>query len=316
MMKFLSLMTAASVAETESKDKMKGKIPKYPATAEPLDEGSSTAWMRWDADFKTYANINNLATLLTPPHYGKVQIPAEIANGPDEPTPPAEAIPVKPEQPDGKDDVDVQEAYIRHRAEYERISDAHALYNAQLEAYILHVEKMKDNMLKIWKPRYEVYEYKQQSMRLALREAVEGNDAMETATLSVDSEAPDIGTQTYFAMRHAATNPIGEPADNEDAIDEHQLKVLEKIVPMDDTTAVRTFIQEYMVYYYNMWAKLFTPTQECPMPWGERVSVTLVIKKIQNCLPADPTWDGFVQAIANELKGWINEYRKLRIFMF
>lgn len=139
MMKFLSLMTAASVAETESKDKMKGKIPKYPATAEPLDEGSSTAWMRWDADFKTYANINNLATLLTPPHYGKVQIPAEIANGPDEPTPPAEAIPVKPEQPDGKDDVDVQEAYIRHRAEYERISDAHALYNAQLEAYILHV---------------------------------------------------------------------------------------------------------------------------------------------------------------------------------
>ena len=46
-------------------------------------------------------------------------------------------------------------------------------------------------MLKIWKPRYEVYEYKQQSMRLALREAVEGNDAMETATLSVDSEAPD-----------------------------------------------------------------------------------------------------------------------------
>ena len=43
MLKFLSLMTAASVAETESKDKMKGKIPKYPATAEPLSEGSSTA---------------------------------------------------------------------------------------------------------------------------------------------------------------------------------------------------------------------------------------------------------------------------------
>ena len=99
-MKFLSLMTAASVAETESKDKMKGKIPKYPATAEPLDEGSSTAWMRWDADFKTYANINNLATLLTPPHYGKVQIPAEIANGPDEPTPPAAVIPEEPVQPD------------------------------------------------------------------------------------------------------------------------------------------------------------------------------------------------------------------------
>ena len=64
MMKFLSLMTAASAAETESKDKMKGKIPKYPATAEPLDEGSSTAWMTWVADFKTYANINNLAPLL------------------------------------------------------------------------------------------------------------------------------------------------------------------------------------------------------------------------------------------------------------
>ena len=61
MMKFLSLMTAASVAETESKDKMKGKIPKYPATAEPLDEGSSTVWMKWEPDFKTYANINNLA---------------------------------------------------------------------------------------------------------------------------------------------------------------------------------------------------------------------------------------------------------------
>ena len=66
MLKFLSLMTAASVAETESKDKMKGKIPKYPATAEPLDEGSSTVWMKWEPDFKTYANINNLAPLLTP----------------------------------------------------------------------------------------------------------------------------------------------------------------------------------------------------------------------------------------------------------
>merc|ERR1711918_197134 len=89
MLKFLSLMTAASVAETESKDKMKGKIPKYPATAEPLDEGNSTVWMKWEPDFKTYANINNLAPLLTPPHYGKVQIPAEIENGPAEPTPPA-----------------------------------------------------------------------------------------------------------------------------------------------------------------------------------------------------------------------------------
>ena len=205
MMKFLSLMTAASVAETESKDKMKGKIPKYPATAEPLDEGSSTAWMRWDADFKTYANINNLATLLTPPHYGKVQIPAEIANGPDEPTPPAAAIPEEPVQPDEDADVDVQEAYIRDRAEYARINNAHALYNTQLRAYTLHVDRVKDDMLRIWKPRYEIYVYKQQSLRLALREAVKGNDAMETATLAVDSEAPDIGTQTYFAMRHAAT---------------------------------------------------------------------------------------------------------------
>lgn len=314
MMKFLSLMTAASVAETESKDKMKGKIPKYPATAEPLDEGSSTVWMKWEPDFKTYANINNLAPLLTPPHYGKVQIPAEIANGPDEPVPPAEGIPQAPEQPGEEAAADVQEAYIRDQAEYERISDAHALYKAQLEAYTLHVDKVKDDMLNIWKPRYEIYVYKQQSLRLALREAVEGNDAMETATLAVDPEAPDIGTQTYFAMRHAATNPIGEAADNEDAIDEHQLKVLEKIVPMDDTGAVRTFIQEYMVYYYNMWAKLFTPTPECPMPWCERVSVTLVIKKIQKCLPIDPTWDGFVQAIANDLKGWINEYRRTKNF--
>ena len=184
MMKFLSLMTAASVAETESKDKMKGKIPKYPATAEPLDEGSSTVWMKWEPDFKTYANINNLAPLLTPPHYGKVQIPAEIADGPDEPTPPAEAIPVKPVEPDKEADVDVQEAYIRDRAEYGRIGNAHALYNTQLRAYTRYVEKMRDDMLKIWKPRYEIYVYKQQSLRLALREAVEGNDAMETATLA------------------------------------------------------------------------------------------------------------------------------------
>ena len=120
-MKFLSLMTAASVAETESKDKMKGKIPKYPATAEPLDEGNSTVWMKWEPDFKTYANINNLAPLLTPPHYGKVQIPAEIENGPAEPTPPAEGIPVEPEKPDAEADVDVQEAYIRDRAEYGRL---------------------------------------------------------------------------------------------------------------------------------------------------------------------------------------------------
>ena len=210
MIKFLSLMTAASVAETESKDKMKGKIPKYPATAEPLDEGSSTVWMKWEPDFKTYANINNLAPLLTPPHYGKVQIPAEIVDGPDAPVPPAEGIPQAPEQPDGEAAADVQEAYIRDQAEYERISDAHALYKAQLEAYTLHVDKMKDDMLNIWKPRYEIYVYKQQSLRLALREAVEGNGAMETATLSVGPEAPDIGTQTYFAMRHAATNPIGE----------------------------------------------------------------------------------------------------------
>ena len=147
MMKFLSLMTAASVAETESKDKMKGKIPKYPATAEPLDEGSSTVWMKWEPDFKTYANINNLAPLLTPPHYGKVQIPAEIGNGPAEPTPPAEGIPVEPEKPDAEADVDVQEAYIRDRAEYGRISNAHALYNTQLRAYTLHIEKMRDDML-------------------------------------------------------------------------------------------------------------------------------------------------------------------------
>merc|ERR1712178_434910 len=112
----------------------------YPATAEPLDEGSSTVWMKWESGFKTYANINNLAPLLTPPHYGKVQIPAE-------------SIPQAPEQPGEEAAADVQEAYIRDQAEYERISDAHALYKAQLEAYTLHVDKMKDDMLNIWKPR-------------------------------------------------------------------------------------------------------------------------------------------------------------------
>ena len=44
-----------------------------------------------------------------------------------EPTPPAEGIPVEPEKPDAEADVDVQEAYIRDRAEYGRIGNAHAL---------------------------------------------------------------------------------------------------------------------------------------------------------------------------------------------
>ena len=148
MMKFLSLMTAASAAETESKEKFKGKVPPYPA-AGPLDEGSSAAWLIWNADFLTYASINNLTELLTPPNYGKVVVPQEVSDGPLPPCKPARAVPAEPKQPDAKADAEAQSAWITAYADYEQTKDEHTQYEQDMEVYQKYVTRMKDNMLKI-----------------------------------------------------------------------------------------------------------------------------------------------------------------------
>ena len=70
MMKFMTLMAASSAEEAESIQKIRQRVPAYPRVG-PLDAGSKDAWLKWNADFVTFANINKLTGLITPPHYGE-----------------------------------------------------------------------------------------------------------------------------------------------------------------------------------------------------------------------------------------------------
>ena len=47
-------MNAFDDEEEEKPQKLRGTVPKYPATG-PLDAGSANDWMTWAGDFKTYA---------------------------------------------------------------------------------------------------------------------------------------------------------------------------------------------------------------------------------------------------------------------
>ena len=303
-------MNAFDDEEEEKPQKLRGTVPKYPATG-PLDAGSANDWMTWAGDFKTYAGINRLTKLLEPPLYGQVQLPSYIANGPQDPGP----MPDEPIEPTEEELKDVS------TAEQQQMVQAYALklenYKAMMELraeYDKHMKSIKDDMKNIWKPRFELYQYKQLNLRLCLQEAVEANEAMQAVTRKVDSSSVSCGTDTYLAMRQAATNPIGIDVNNEDTIEEQQAQVLSRITPMADTAAVRAFINSYTVYYYNMWCKLFTPTPQNPMPWCDRVPETLIVKTISTNLPAEPTWDSFVQNVARDLAAWKAEFAKTRCF--
>ena len=47
-------MNAFDDEEEEKPQKLRGTVPKYPATG-PLDAGSADDWMTWAGDFRTYA---------------------------------------------------------------------------------------------------------------------------------------------------------------------------------------------------------------------------------------------------------------------
>lgn len=303
-------MNAFDDEEEEKPQKLRGTVPKYPATG-PLDAGSADDWMTWAGDFRTYAGINKLTKLLEPPLYGQVQLPPHIANGPQDPG-------LMPDEP-----VEPTEAELKAMTADEQLLTVQA-YELKLENYKTmvklcadydaHMKSIKDDMKNIWKPRFELYQYKQLNLRLCLQEAVAANEAMQIETRKVDSQSMSCGTDTYLAMRQAATNPIGVDVNNEDTIEEQQAHVLSRIVPMADTVAVRKFIDEYTVYYYNMWCKLFSPTPQNPTPWCDRVPETLIVKTISTNLPAEPTWDSFIQNIAGNLAAWKEEFKKTRCF--
>lgn len=301
-------MNAFDDEEEEKPQKLRGTVPKYPATG-PLDAGSADDWMTWAGDFRIYAGINKLTKLLEPPHYGQVQLPPHIENGPQDPGPmPDEPIPLSDEERQNKELV---QAYDLELESYK----AKCKTMAKLKfAYDEHVKSIKDDMMNIWKPRFELYQHKQLNLRLCLQEAVEANEAMKTEIRKVDSHSMSCGTDTFLAMRQAATNPIGTDVNNEDTIEEQQAHVLSRITPMADTVAVRKFIDGYTVYYYNMWCKLFVPTPQSPMPWCDRVPETLIVKTISTNLPAEPTWDSFIQNIAGDLAAWKDEFKKTRCF--
>jgi hypothetical protein len=105
-------------------------------------------------------------------------------------------------------------------------------------AYKKHLASIKDEMRDIWKPRFELYQYKQLNLRLCLQEAVAANEAMQIETRKVDSASISCGTDTFLAMRQAATNPIGIDVNNEDTIEEQQAHVLSRITPMARRTTV------------------------------------------------------------------------------
>ena len=90
-------MNAFDDEEEEKPQKLRGTVPKYPATG-PLDAGSANDWMTWAGDFRTYAGINKLTKLLEPPLYGQVQLPPHIANGPQDPGPMPD-LPIEPTGP-------------------------------------------------------------------------------------------------------------------------------------------------------------------------------------------------------------------------
>ena len=303
-------MNAFDDEEEEKPQKLRGTVPKYPATG-PLDAGSANDWMTWAGDFRTYAGINKLTKLLEPPLYGQVQLPPKIANGPQDPGPMPD-LPTAPTEDElegvsAEEQQQMVQAYELKLEHYNTMMKLHAEYDK-------HMKSIKDDMKNIWKPRFELYQYKQLNLRLCLQEAVEANEARKTVTRKVDSQSISCGTDTYLAMRKAATNPIGVDVDNEDTIEEQQAQVLDRITPMADTAAVRNFINSYTVYYYNMWCKLFTPTPQSPMPWCDRVPETLIVKAISTKLPADPTWDSFVQNVAGDLAAWKAEFAKTRCF--
>ena len=52
----MSLMNAFDDEEEEKPQKLRGTVPKYPATG-PLDAGSADDWMTWAGDFRAYAGI-------------------------------------------------------------------------------------------------------------------------------------------------------------------------------------------------------------------------------------------------------------------
>ena len=303
-LRLLSLMNAFEDEEEEKPQKLRGTVPKYPATG-PLDEGSADNWMTWDGDFRTYAGINKLTKLLEPPYYGQVQLPPHIANGPQDPGP-------TPREPTKLTEDELKDGELVRA--YELALENYKTMTELRNAYTKHMESIKDDMKNIWKPRFELYQYKQLNLRLCLQEAVEANEAMKIETRKVDSHSLSCGTDTYLAMRQAATNPIGVDVNNEDTIEEQQAHVLGRITPMADTAAVRKFIDGYTVYYYNMWCKLFTPTPQSPTPWCDRVPETLIVKTISTNLPAEPTWDSFVQNIAGDLAAWKEEFKNTRCF--
>ena len=100
-LRLLSLMNAFDDEEEEKPQKLRGTVPKYPATG-PLDAGSANDWMTWAGDFRTYAGINKLTKLLEPPLYGQVQLPPHIANGPQDPGP-MPGLPTEPTEDELKD---------------------------------------------------------------------------------------------------------------------------------------------------------------------------------------------------------------------
>ena len=107
-------MKAFDDEEEEKPQKLRGTVPKYPATG-PLDAGSADDWMTWAGDFRIYAGINKLTKLLEPPHYGQVQLPPHIENGPQDPGPmPDEPIPLSNEE---RKDKELVQAYNLECAE-------------------------------------------------------------------------------------------------------------------------------------------------------------------------------------------------------
>ena len=193
--------------------------------------------MTWAGDFRTYTGINKLTKLLEPPLYGQVQLPPHIENGPQDPGP----MPDKPVElsKDEAKDAELVQAYELKLANYMTMEKLHA-------AYKKHMNSIREEMKNIWKPRFELYQYKQLNLRLCLQEAVEANEAMQAEVRKIDSQSMSCGTDTFLAMRQAAANPIGIDVNNEDTIEEQQAQVLSRITPMSDTAAVRTAFERAM----------------------------------------------------------------------
>ena len=141
-LRLVTLMNAFDDEEEEKPQKLRGTVPKYPATG-PLDAGSAEDWMTWAGDFRTYAGINKLTKLLEPPLYGQVQLPSYIENGPQDPGP-------KPDKPaelseEEAKDAELVQAYELKLANYMTMEKLH-------EAYKKHMDSIKEEMMTIWKP--------------------------------------------------------------------------------------------------------------------------------------------------------------------